>query len=301
MKEIAIIGPTASGKSALAVTVAQRFNAHILSLDSLAIYRHIDIISAKPTKEEMGGIMHFGIDLIDPDEAFSAADFMTLYESTRTRCLDDGKNLVIVGGSSFYLKTILDGLSGEPDYSQQTRDRVKTLLQDLAKAHALLLEVDPQTAERIEANDRYRLEKALLLYIQTGLAPSIYRRENKKTGLANAITLFEIETERDILRERIKVRTEAMLNAGAIDECAWLERRYGREPKSMGSIGIKEILDYFDGKLSREGLSEQISTHTAQFAKRQNTFNRHQFDQVIRQGVHELDKTIQAYLQDTPA
>ncbi len=296
MKEIAIIGPTASGKSALAITVAKQFNAHILSLDSLAIYKHIDIISAKPTQAEMEGILHFGIDLIDPDEEFSAADFVQLYESTRLRSLADGKNLVIVGGSSFYLKTILDGLSGEPDYTAATRDRVNELLHDLPAAHSLLERIDSETASKIEVNDRYRMEKALLIYIQTGLAPTAYRRQHRREGSANTIRLFEIDTERAVLRERIKARTQMMLDAGAIDECAWLERRYGRAPKSMGSIGVKEILEYFDGKYSKKETAERIATHTAQFAKRQGTFNRHQFDNVCRLPAGELLEAIKGFM-----
>ena len=296
MKEIAIIGPTASGKSALAVTVAKQFNAHILSLDSLAIYKHIDIISAKPTREEMEGIIHFGIDLIEPDEEFSAASYLSLYASTKMQCRKEGKNLVIVGGSSFYLKTILDGLSGEPEYSPQTIEKVKSLLHELPKAHAILAEIDPETASRIEANDRYRLEKALLIYIQTGISPAIYRKQHQKVSLENDIRLFEIEIDRELLRERIHTRARLMVESGAVDECARLERRYGRSPKSMGSIGIKEILEYFDGTYTKEELIEQISTHTAQFAKRQNTFNRHQFENVCRMPAPELLKAIQGYM-----
>lgn len=296
MKEIAIIGPTASGKSALAVTVAKEYRAHILSLDSLAIYKRIDIISAKPTKREMDGIQHFGIDLIEPDRNFSAADFVRLYESTKAACKAEGKNLVIVGGSSFYLKTILDGLSGEPDYSDATRHGVTELLRDLPKAHGKLAAADPETAARIKPGDRYRLEKALLILTQTGQAPSEYWQQHQKNSCENAIRLFEIEMERETLRKRISIRTQAMLDAGAIDECARLERRYGRAPKSMGSIGIKEILDYFDGKLTRQELAEQISTHTAQFAKRQSTFNRHQFDGVTRLPAEKLKDSIDAYL-----
>ena len=296
MKEIAIIGPTASGKSALAVTVAKEFNAHILSLDSLAIYRHINIISAKPTVAEMGGITHFGIDLIEPDKEFSAAAYITLYESTKSQCEEEGKNLVIVGGSSFYLKTILDGLSGEPEYSPDTIAQVSSMLRDLPEAHKLLTAIDPETASRIEANDRYRLEKALLIYVQTGHAPSEYRRRHQQTGTANTIRLFEIEIGRELLRERIHIRTRLMIESGAIDECAWLERRYGRSPKSMGSIGIKEILEYFDGGHTKEELIEQISTHTAQFAKRQGTFNRHQFENVCRMPVEDLYRAIRGYM-----
>lgn len=298
MKEIAIIGPTASGKSALAVAVAKKYNAHILSLDSLAIYRHIDIISAKPTREEMDGISHFGIDLIEPDDTFNAGDYIRLYETTRKRCLEDKKNLIIVGGSSFYLKSILDGLSDEPEYSPQTKERVKEAMRDLTEAHALLHRVDPDTASRILKNDRYRLEKALLLYFETGMSPSAYRTAHRKVKGGSEIRLFEIDIEREALRQRIAARTEAMLKAGAIDEAAALERRYTRAPKSMGSIGIKEILEYLDGKYSKEALKERITTHTAQFAKRQSTFNRHQFNAVTKEPVTTLQESIERYMEE---
>lgn len=296
MKEIAIIGPTASGKTALAVDIALQNNALVLSLDSLAIYRHIDILSAKPTTEEMQGIPHYGIDLLEPNEHYSAANYLTLYQKTKEVAKEEGKNLVIVGGSSFYLKSIMDGLSPEPEYSQQSIKNTAHELKNLDKAHALLHEVDPESACLIAPNDRYRLEKALLIYFQTGLTPSRYRLENPKISVENDIRLFEIDIDRELLRSRIQERARLMLASGGIDEAAWLERRYTRAPKCMGSIGIKEILEYFDGKLKREQLAEQIAIHTSQFAKRQITFNRHQFDHVCKEPKEALQLSIQRYL-----
>jgi len=296
MKELAIIGPTASGKSALAVSVAQKFNASILSLDSLAIYRHIDILSAKPSREEQAGIPHFGIDIINPDEEFSAAAFIDLYQKVKKQCESEGKNLIIVGGSSFYLKSILEGLSGEPNYSEATRRKIKNLLLDLKQAYAYLKENDPEAAEQITENDRYRLEKALLINLETGKSRNSYYAENTKFKPAADIKLFEIEIDRDILRERIRERTLQMIQNGGIDEAAWLEQHYGRAPRCMGSIGIKEILDYFDGKIARNELEEAISIHTAQFAKRQTTFNTHQFGKVLKAEPIRLRQAIEAHL-----
>jgi tRNA dimethylallyltransferase len=296
MKELAIIGPTASGKSALAASLAQQFGAVILSLDSLAIYRHIDILSAKPTRQERGTIPHYGIDLIDPDETFSAAAFMALYQTTKKACEKAGKKLIIVGGSSFYLKSILEGLSDEPDFSDTTRQRVKALLLDPPKAHAFLEANDPEAAAQIAPNDRFRLEKALLIHIETGNSRNQYYAKNPKLKPPNNIRLFEISVEREVLKARIRERTRQMLKNGGIDEAAWLEQRYGRAPSCMGSIGIREILEFFDGKIARSDLEEQISIHTAQFAKRQSTFNAHQFEGVTKSDPDGLRKTIEAYL-----
>lgn len=295
MKEIAIIGPTASGKTALAVDIARECNALILSLDSLAIYKHIDIISAKPTQEEMRGIPHFGIDILEPHEHYSAAHYLDLYRQTRELARQAGKNLVIVGGSSFYLKTIMDGLSPEPEYSAKTLECVAMELRNISQAHTLLCQIDPEGGCLIAPNDRYRIEKALLIYFETGISPTQYWQNNPKITVDHHIKLFEIDLDREVLRERIAQRSQAMLDDGAIDEAAWLECHYTRAPKCMGSIGLKEILDYFDGKIKKEQLASVIAMHTSQFAKRQITFNRHQFEDVVKTDKDFLYHAILAY------
>ena len=123
VKQIAIIGSTASGKTSLAVKVAKAYDAHILSLDSLSIYKEIDIVSAKPTLEEREGITHFGIDTIYPDEAFDVTTFIKLYNAVYQQCIQDNKALVIVGGTSFYLKMLMDGVSTLPTISEDTKSR----------------------------------------------------------------------------------------------------------------------------------------------------------------------------------
>lgn len=277
MKTIALIGPTASGKSDLAIVCAKEVGARILSLDSLSIYKEIDIASAKPTLQERAGIIHYGIDLLYPENPFNVVTFIDLYQQARFECEAAGVPLIIVGGTSFYLKALMDGISETPKTDVQTREKVDAMMHDHPSAYALLRSVDPVTMKKIASNDRYRTEKMLTLYLQTGIAPSVWFASHPPRPLLTDCELFEIDVASDLLRKRIAKRTHKMLISGLIDEVAGLERRYGRAPGAMKAIGIVEVLDYLDGKTDAQQMIERIITHTAQLAKRQQTFNRNQF------------------------
>ena len=296
MKEIALIGPTASGKSDLALRLAAENNAYILSLDSLSIYKEIDIASAKPSKEELSKVKHFGVDLIFPDEEFSVGIFVQEYLELKQRCIDEGKNLVIVGGSSFYLRTLVQGLSPIPQYSNKTLSSVKELLLDLASAHKLLLQVDAKYMDNIEPTDRYRIEKMLLIYIQTGLSPSQYFEENPPNPVIKEIEIFEIDVDRAYLKERIRLRTQKMIEMGLIDEVSRLEYKYTRLPNSLKAIGIIEVYEYLDGRLTLEQMKEEIILHTVQLAKRQQTFNRNQFPHRKLLNIEQIYQEASLYL-----
>ena len=261
MKTLAIIGSTASGKSDLALSLAQQYNALILSIDSLSIYKEIDIASAKPSKSELSMVEHFGIDRLKPDETASVITFIDEYHSIRNKALRENRNIIIVGGSSFYLKSMIDGLSKIPDYSPETLQKTKAMLSDLSECHRLLSDIDPLTMDKITPSDTYRIEKMLLIYLP----------------IITECPVLNLQVDREILRNRIALRTDKMIHSGLIDEVAELERLYGRIPNSMKSIGIVETLEYLDGKLTKNELIDQINIHTGQLAKRQQTFNTHQF------------------------
>ncbi len=296
MKELALIGPTASGKSDLALRLALEHNAYILSLDSLSIYKEIDIASAKPSKEELSQVEHFGIDLIYPDEAFSVGIFAKLYKEIKHRCEKEGKNLIIVGGSSFYLRTLLQGLSVIPDYSDATIAKVQELLLDLPSAYKLLFDVDKAYMQNIEPSDRYRIEKMLLIYIETALPPTTYFEQNPAEPIIAELPIYEIDVNRDYLRERITLRTQKMIDMGLIDEVTGLEYKYTRRPNALKAIGIIEVFEYLDGRSGLEEMKEQIITHTAQLAKRQQTFNKTQFPKRKLLSVEEIDKAASQFL-----
>jgi tRNA dimethylallyltransferase len=294
MKQIAIIGPTASGKSDLALQIAQKTDAYILSIDSLSIYKEIDIIAAKPSKKELSTIKHFGIDVLSPNSYFSVDIFIKIYQEALALSLKEKKNLIIVGGTSFYLKSLMQGLSELPTITPQITSDVAKQLLDLPKAYDLLSKVDPQTMANITPNDAYRIEKMLLIYTASQMAPSEWFMLHPPKPVIQELPIYNIEVSRDLLRERITKRTQKMLSLGAIDEVCHLERKYSRAPNAMGSIGIVEILEYLDGKVTYETMAQNITTHTAQLAKRQQTFNRTQFGSLFNAPLEDLYKIIMA-------
>lgn len=290
-KEIAIVGSTASGKSDLAIELAKKLNCYILSLDSLSIYKEIDIVSAKPPKREREEVKHFGIDIIYPDEGFNAYIFSKLYKDVKELTKKDRKGLIVVGGSSFYLKSLLDGLSSI-SIDESVKNRVKVDMLNIESAFKKLKEIDLEFASSISNRDRYRIERGLSIFYQTNKAPTLAFRDSSKESQIESVEIFNIELDRDILRERIKARTQKMLELNLLDEVFYLENRYGRDIKPMKSIGVIESLDYFDGKLTLNGLFDKIVTNTYRLAKRQSTFNRTQFNNSISGDIESIKKVI---------
>jgi len=293
IKQIAIIGSTASGKTSLAVKVAKQWNAHILSLDSLSIYKEIDIVSAKPTLEEREGIAHFGLDVIYPNESFDVATYIALYQEVYAKCQKENKALVIVGGTSFYLKMLREGVSELPGISEATRRETSSLLNDPVNTYTLLQKIDPEYMSHIENNDRYRMEKALHIWLETKSTPSDYFKAHPPLAtIQSDLPVYQIEWDRAILRKRIALRTKLMVDNGLINEICMLEKKYGRSPNCMKAIGIKETLAYLDGIYSKEEMIKKITTNTARLAKRQKTFNNSQFKDVIKGSVGDLEKIL---------
>ncbi len=289
----AIIGPTASGKTSLALQWARAHHGIILSIDSLAIYRDIDIASAKPTLHERGDVPHYGIDLLAPDHPFDVTDCIELYRQAHAHAMDEHRPLILVGGTGFYLKMLLEGISPLPPISDEVREDVHHRLQDVARAFDALQSLDPHYAATLQPADRYRIEKALLIYQSTGQRPSDYFQAHPPHAIiADPLPLYEILTDRAELRERIVQRTDAMLSAGLIDEVAYLERTYTRAPNSMKAIGIKEVLSYLDGVYTHEEMRQKIITNTARLAKRQVTFNKSQFGKTVRGPREDLERML---------
>jgi len=289
LNQIAIIGSTASGKTALAIEYAQKYSANILSLDSLAIYKEIDIVSAKPTPQERAGVKHYGIDVIYPNEPFDVTIFIQLYKQAREESIAEGKGLVIVGGTSFYLKSLIDGISLMPTISEKSYQLTQEMCQNIEEAHNMLYIIDKEYMQNIETTDYYRIEKMLNLYFETGLTPTDYFRANPpQPTITEPLPIYEIAIDRDVLRDRIRTRTDKMLDMGLIDEIAYLEKRYTQAPNCMKAIGIREVLDYFNGVYTIDELREKIIINTARLAKRQRTFNRSQFGDKLSLPLDEL-------------
>lgn len=288
MKELAIIGTTASGKTALSLEIANKTNSIILSLDSLCVYKEIDIASAKPTKIERGDIVHFGIDEVFPNEKFDVIEFLNLYKNAKEYAEKNMKNLIIVGGTGFYLKALVDGIS---DGLKENTN----LDMSLNDAYNLLYSLDKDYMQKIEPNDKYRVEKAYSIYKQSGLTPSQYFLKNPKIALSPNLPIFEILWEKDELINRISLRTKQMIKSGLIDETIYLEKKYTRAPNCMSSIGIIETLEYLDGKLDKKSLEDKIIQNSLKLAKRQNTFNKGQFTNRVSNIIPSLNSEIIKY------
>lgn len=288
MKELAIIGTTASGKTALSLEIANKTNSIILSLDSLCVYKEIDIASAKPTKIERGDIVHFGIDEVFPNEKFDVIEFLNLYKNAKEYAEKNMKNLIIVGGTGFYLKALVDGIS---DGLKENTN----LDMSLNDTYNLLYSLDKEYMQKIEPNDKYRVEKAYSIYKQSGLTPSEYFLKNPKIALSPNLPIFEILWEKDELTNRISLRTKQMIKAGLIDETIYLEKKYTRAPNCMSSIGIIETLEYLDGKIDKKSLEDKIIQNTLKLAKRQNTFNKGQFTNRVSNIIPSLNSEIIKY------
>ena len=278
---IAIIGPTASGKSDLAIEFALKYGYEILSLDSLSIYKEIDIASAKPSKEELNLVKHYGINEIYPNEKFDVMKFIEIYQKIKD------KKIIIVGGTSFYLKAMLNGISKMPKISEEIKKEA------LKYDWEFLNKIDSEYASKIKPQDKYRVTKAIEIFLSTNQIPSNYFKENPPTPIIKNCQIYEIAVDRSVLRERITKRTQKMFEMGLIDEVAYLESKYrDRRLPALKAIGIKEVLDYFNGVYDKKTLKEKIITNTARLAKRQQTFNKTQFKDKISLPLEKLRKNL---------
>ena len=278
---IALIGPTASGKSDLAIKFALKNGYEILSLDSLSIYKEVDIASAKPSKEELELVKHYGVDEIYPNEKFDVMKFIEIYQKIKD------KKIIIVGGSSFYLKAMISGISKMPKISEEIKKEAKKYDWEF------LNKIDKEYSSKIKPQDSYRIEKAIEIYLSTNTPPTKYFKLNPPQPIIENCQIYEIAVERNILRERIVKRTEKMFEEGLIDEVAYLESKYrDRTLPTLKAIGIKEVLDYFNGVYDKKTLKEKIIINTARLAKRQQTFNKTQFNDKISLNLSDLEKIL---------
>jgi len=274
------MGPTASGKTGLAVELCQRFPVEIVSVDSSLVYRGMDIGTAKPTPEELVVAPHSLIDIREPYEPYSAAEFCADARREMTRIAESGKIPLLVGGTIFYFHSLEFGLSELPAADPDTRKRIQQSIEaeGLAAAHARLRELDPVSAERIHENDSQRIERALEIIELTGQTPT---RLAADAGPAKELpyTLCKLALwvdDRKELNPRIVRRFDQMLQQGLIDEVAGLLKKDWFDPNlpAMRMVGYRQVIEYLQGKTSYEQMRERAIIATGQLAKRQMTWIR---------------------------
>lgn len=273
-----VLGPTASGKTALGIEIAKVIPAEVISIDSALVYRQMDVGSAKPTKEEMAGVPHHLIDVRDPFESYSAADFVRDCTRLIKEIQARGKLPLIVGGTMLYAKALKEGLNQMPTSDLDVRREVEAEAAEIGwpGMHAKLAEVDPVTAARLMPNDSQRISRALEVFRQTGKPISWYQAQEQKGSDFKFLTLGLLPGDRKVLHDRIAKRFDLMLEQGFLDEvkCLMAMPQFNRDWPSMRAVGYRQAIDYLLGEIDHDRFMIAGVAATRQLAKRQMTWMR---------------------------
>ena len=286
---VILTGPTAVGKTELSIELAKRLNGEIISADSMQVYKHMDIGTAKVTKEEMAGVKHFLVDELEPDEEFNVVVFQKMAKQAIDDIYSRGKVPIIVGGTGFYIQAILYDIEFTPENNDSEQDKDNSGYREkFAKIadekgniylHNMLKEVDEKSAQNIHPNNVKRVIRALEYFYDTGKKMSEHNEEQQKKVSPYNFVYFVLNNDRDILYKRIDMRVDKMFEMGLVLEVENLRKQgYTKDLVSMQGIGYKEIFDYLDGMYDEEMARYIIKRDTRHFAKRQLTWFKRESD-----------------------
>ena len=277
---VALVGPTASGKSALALAVARSHGGEIVSCDSLQVYRGLDIGSAKATPLERRAVAHHLLDVVDPDQDFSAADYARLARIAITDILARGRVPIVAGGTGLYLRALRRGLFAGPSRDAGLRRRLERVAERRGDSavHRLLARVDPDTAARTSPRDRVRVVRALEVYRSTGRPLSAHHREDAPAADQWRWLVIGLARPREELRAAVEARTQAMFEAGLVEEMRGLLSRYSGDLRPLRAIGYRQAGAVVRGEQTALQAQRDIVQQTMRYAKRQMTWFRHQED-----------------------
>lgn len=274
-KLIAVVGPTASGKTTLGVEIARRFNGEVVSFDSMQIYNNMPIASAAPTAEETLGVPHHLVGFCDPNDKFSVADFIALATEKIADITARGRLPVLVGGTGLYIDSLVSGIEFSDEDSTEVRHRLEAKADEIGmeKMLELLREIDPITAEKYHINDRKRIIRALEIFELHGKPKSQLDAESKANGNRyDAVWIGITYRDRERLYDRINRRVDIMLENGVLAEAEAAFKNGGKT--SVQAIGHKEFFPYFKGEILLETAVENLKMETRRYAKRQLTWFR---------------------------
>ena len=295
-----IAGPTASGKTALSVELAKRLNGEIISADSMQVYRGMDIGTAKVTVEEMQGVPHHLIDILEPYEEWNVMEFCRLAAEKIDEIVSRGKLPILAGGTGFYIYALAYGAEFEEETKSEVREHLEQRSDE--ELYAYLQQVDPVSCETIHMNNRKRVIRALEYYEQTGNRMSELNARLKEKEAVYDLCFLVLDLDRTVLYERIDRRVDIMLEQGLVDEVKKLrDAGYHREMVSMKGLGYKEILAYLEGEMSLEEAVYVLKRDTRHFAKRQLTWMRREKDVIFleREPVETLVERAEKVVKET--
>lgn len=278
LKGIVISGATGVGKTDLSIKLAKRLNADIISADASQVYKFLDIGTAKVTEDEMQGIKHYMIGVVEPDEDYSVGDFEVEVNKILHEKEENAENIILVGGTGLYIRAITDGFSDLPTKDEKIRkDLEKKSLEELQE---ILKALDLQAYNEIDLNNKLRLVRAIEVCKITGGKFSELRVKNIKKNNYNFLKVF-LTRNREELYERINKRVDIMIQKGLVEEAKKVYNNYEDSLYKISAIGYKELFNYFDGKVSLEEVIEDIKRESRRYAKRQMTWFRKEKDYLI--------------------
>lgn len=301
-KVIVIVGPTASGKTALSIELAKKIDGEIVSCDSMQIYKDMDIGSAKPTKDEMQGIKHYMIDIANPDKRFSVAEYKKQAELAIDEILLKGKMPIVVGGTGLYADSLIYGIEyPEIEFDEKYREELEKQAEKeegLKELYNKAKEIDEQAIKKISENDKKRIIRILEIYHQTGKTKTELEIESRKNEIKHDFNVFAINMDRQILYDRINKRVDIMIESGLIQEVKNLLKKYNEFPTAMQGLGYKEVVQYLNNELTKQEMIDKIKQETRRYAKRQLTWFRKNKDTIWLDGQEEVLNNVKIILEE---
>jgi tRNA dimethylallyltransferase len=293
---VAIIGPTASGKSDLAMRIARQIGAEILSVDSMQVYRGMDIGTAKPTAAERSEVPHHLLDLVAPNETFTVARFVELADRAIAEAAAREVPLIATGGTPLYFKALFEGLFEGPSADESVRVRLR--MTDPAELHRRLAQVDPDAAARIHLNDTKRLIRALEVFELTGRPISSFQTAWSNPQPRYQVAWIGLHWDREALNRRINARVKQMIEAGWLDETKALLNTFGTlSPTASEATGYRELKECLEGKVSLDDAIERIKIATRQLARRQMKWFRRFREVLWLAGDHSPSQNVSAIME----
>jgi len=274
-KILTILGPTASGKTKVSLEIADKINGEIISADSRQVYRYMDIGTAKPSQEERKRAPHHLIDVVDPDEYFSAEDYSNRARKSLQEVISRGKEPLVVGGSGLYLRALFKGFFKGPGKDEKLRMKLREKAEKfgIKSLYKELKEKDPQAAQKIGPHNLVRIIRALEVYELSGQRISELQEKGEYPSKEYEFVKIGLKLDREILYQRIDKRVEKMIEAGLVDEVRDLKKRgYGLNLAPLRTFGYKEVFQYLEGEISLDEAKEKIKLDTRHYAKRQLTW-----------------------------
>lgn len=270
MKGIVLAGPTGVGKTDLSLKLAKILDADIISCDSAQVYKEMDIGTAKIKENEMNGIKHYMLDVLEPIEKYSVGEYQRAVDEILAQKEKEGRAVILTGGTGLYINSVVNGLSSLPESDPKLRDELMALSVD--ELYEKLLSLDPEAAEKIHKNNKKRVERAVEVCLMTGKKFSVLSKENVKNNNYDFLKVC-LTRDRETLYKRIDKRVDIMMNEGLLEEVEALYKKYGGEIlRKINIIGYTQLIDYIEGKISLETAVEFIKRDSRHYAKRQMTW-----------------------------